>query len=224
MIGYANSLLLLLLGAGLTFLTQFLFERKKEREQNRRAAWSLLHSVQAMTEALIGLDQVRAESIVIAEAKGRAHLSLWQNWQEKIGFGDPAMKFSADELIVLSSMHDGAFTTKVREIESAHRIFLKAAETLSELRAALGQHCTFATGDTLASLNPPPSALPIIMKLDTLSESLESLLPDAVVDAKAVASKIGPRLKKHYKLKKFATLDYSGMEEAPAACSAAASR
>ena len=35
------------------------------------------------------------------------------------------------------------------------------------------------------------------------------MLPDAADTAIAVATELGPRLKKFYKLKKFATLDYS---------------
>ena len=157
-VSYLISFFLLLLGAGLTFLGQFLFERKKEREENRRHAWSLLHTVQAMVEDLIALDLMRSESLEMAKAKGRADVSFWQKWQEKIGYGDPGIRFSSDELIVLSSMHDGEFTTKVREIENAHRIFVKSAQKLSDMRTAMGDHCTAVGSDgTVVSLNPPPT-------------------------------------------------------------------
>ena len=74
----------------------------------------------------------------------------------------------------------------------------------------MGDHCTAVGSDgTVVSLNPPPSALPILTKLDTLGASFESMLPEAVNEAKRIATELGPRLKKHYRLKKFATLDYS---------------
>lgn len=212
-LSYLSSLLLVLVGAALTYVTQLYFERKKDREENRRHAWSLLHTTQAMVDDLIALDLMRFESLQIAKAKGHEQESFWQKWQEKIGYGDPGIRFSSEELVVLSSMHDGEFTTKVREIENAHRIFVRSAQTLSELRSAMGEHCTAVGRDgTLVSLKPPPAALPILTKLDSLGESFERSLPDAVSEAMRVATELGPRLKKHYRLKKFATLDYSRVE------------
>ena len=209
-VSYLLSFLLLLLGAGLAFLSQFIFERKRNRERNRRHAWSLLHTLQSLVEDLISLDSMRTESLEMAKAKNREDEAFWQKWQERIGYGDPGIRFSADELIILSSMHDNQFTTKVREVENAHRILVQSAQKLSELRTAMGEHCTAVGKDgTLVTMNPPPRALPILTKLDSLGESFQKALPGAVSDAKLVATQLGPRLKKHYRLKKFATLDYS---------------
>jgi hypothetical protein len=203
----ASPLIGVILGAALTYFVTNRFEERRLREQQLGQAYSMFFVVQKMFDDLVKLLRHIAETKAQAEAEGFKG-PLWTILDDVVGYSDTGLTISPDGLALVAATKDVDLLMGVREIESAHRIYLEAIHKLAELRAKLeSSGLQIAVEGKTVSYGATPEQYakiaPTIIRLETLSKSIESGLPEAVARARQVSERLGPHLKKHYKFKHF---------------------
>jgi hypothetical protein len=212
----ASTLMAVLVGAALTYFSTHIFERRRINEERLARAYGIIFAVHKMTNDLIKLNDHLAQCIGEATQAGISG-PTWTKISDIIGFSDSEVSIPPEDLAIVAITRDVEMVTEIREIEAAHHSYIKSMFKLSELRQKLdasGLH-TAVQGQVVSFEATPDEYLkiaPTIINLETLTNSLLEGLPRAVLQAKNVASKLGPHLKSYYKFKHFIVLAFPGSE------------
>lgn len=197
----------MVLGAGLTYFVTNRLEARRLKEQQLGQAYSLFFAVQKMFDDLVKLLRHIAEAKAQAKAEGFSG-PLWAILDDVVGYSEIKLSISPDGLALVAATKDVDLLMGVREVESAHRIYLEAIHTLAELRKGLESSGlqTAVEGKTVSYGATPEQyakIAPTIIRLETLSASIDTGLPEAVERAREISERLGPHLKEHYKFKHF---------------------
>jgi hypothetical protein len=211
-----SGLLGVFLGAALTYIATYQFERRRDHKAQRGSAYNLLFAVLRIADDLTKMELDLRNAIAKAEMTG-AQGEIWTTMTSSIGYADP-VSIPASDLALIALTRDTALTTEIGESEAAHRIFLQSLSRLEALREKLdsfglqtridGQIVSFEANEAqLARIGPT------LIQLRTLSNSIAEGLPKAAAKARSVAERLGPHLKKHYKFKHFMSLSFPASED-----------
>lgn len=213
----ATGLIGVVLGAALSYFVTYQFERRRTRAQQLAKSFSLMFAVMKIADDLTKMEGEIRAAVAKADAAG-VRGEVWTKLTISVGYSEP-IAIPADDLAIVALTRDQELTTQVGEIESAHRIYTEAVRALAaqqEKFEAFGLH-TAVDGQTVtfeANEAQLVRAGPTIIRLRTLAESLCTGVPRAAKQARAVAAKLGPHLKRHYKFKHFIELRFPETEAA----------
>ncbi|MFL6724818.1 MAG: hypothetical protein ACJ8E3_08180 [Sphingomicrobium sp.] len=200
-----------LLGGLLTYLVTYQFERRRTKNERLGRAYSLMFAIIKLSDDLTKMEQDVQSGIAKAEAAG-VHGELWAKMPINIGHSDP-VSVAAEDLTVVALTRDTDLTTQIGEVEAAHRIYTQCFRRLDELRIEFRSFGleTAVEGETV-SFEADHAQLvkiaPTLIQLRTLSDAVATGLPDAAKQARDVAERLGPHLKKFYKFKHFLVLSF----------------
>lgn len=205
-----STLLGVLLGAALTYFVTSRFEEKRLKEEQLGRAYALLFALQKMTDDLFKLHR----QILVARARAAAggfEGPLWAILDDVVGYSGASVAITPEALALVAMTKDVDLLMGVREVETAHCIYLEALSKISQLRAKLedsglqiaaeGNEISYA-----ATSEEYPRIAPTIIRLQGLSDSIEERLPHAVEHARQIGERLGPQLKKHFGFKHFMSL------------------
>jgi hypothetical protein len=210
--GAVSTLLGVLLGAALTYFVTRRIEASRTKEQQLGHAYSLLFTVQKMSDDLVKLERLIAE--IKAEAKREGvEGPLWTILDDVVGYSKAEMSVSPEGLALVALTKDTDLLMGVMEVESAHRIWLTSLHRLAELRAKMDSSgLQTKVEGKIVSYGATPEQYakiaPTIIRLETLSKGIETGLPKSVETARFVSERLGPLLKKHFQFKHFMSIAF----------------
>lgn len=208
-----------ILGGAITYVSTYLFERRKEKRHQQEQAWSLFFVVQDLVNDLVQLNVHVHQSVAQAEQNG----VLGDNWTkipDVVGFSEAEKYISTDQLVILAALKDAKLMMDVREIGSAHTTYLKVIRKLIEMRGLLESSTKVKVVDGSvigfeADAEEFAKVAPLILKLKGLGDGLALGLPGATAKAMRTAELLGPRLKSHYKFKDFSSVTFPDAAKNP---------
>ena len=211
------NLMAVFLGAMLALGTTYFFEKRQVHQRELGVAYSLIFKIQYLVDQIVKMDNGIGLQIRNARQSGFSG-GAWQIITDFVGFKEPSESIFADELALIARTKDVELVTKVRELESGHSILLNSLSKICELRVKLSEAGVghFVDGRTVSyaiSEDELPAIAPIIINLDDLSASFESMIPRIAQQARETAGKIGGHLKSHYKFQHFISLSFPSVDQ-----------
>lgn len=196
------NFLAVLLGAGLTWCVTAHFERKKEREDNLRAAYGLFFKCIELTERIIKLKQFLDDAVERMPANTHVR-DAWNFIGEIAGFGPAPDRISSEELAILAARGESAFVTKIQGLQSGHTIVFETFERIQTNRSVVRKIIKVVerNGDRItaeADVEQMRQLTPEIVAMETGIEALLDMIEEVAREAKSVTSDLGIKLKKHY--------------------------
>lgn len=199
------NFLAVLLGAVLTWVVTYHFEKLRTRDANISAAYRLFFKIQMLTERATKLER-HVQACLSRLADGAPPEDSWTHLGRIIGFSKKPEDITADELAIIAIHGETDFVTKIQEMEDGHNILFEVFEEIQRLREIVRPHVSIVarTGD-IATVEVDQSRLrqltPEITALETASVSLIEMLPEIASEARSIATELGHKLKKHYGFK-----------------------
>ena len=206
------TMLAVLFGSILAWVTSYYFELKKLKNEELSIAYSLIFKVQHFANELVQLERQVKEGIERAESEG-AGTPVWTKMVDVVGFkGDPE-SINSKELALIAKTQDLDLLMKIRELESGHHIMVSVMSKISEFRIRLADTdlAEAVSGRTVSFAASPdqyPKVAPLLISLNDLSAGLATDLPRITKSARELANRLGPTLKKYYKFKHFVVLSF----------------
>lgn len=196
------NFLAVLLGAGLTWKATSHFEKKKEREENLKSAYSLFFKCIEFTERILKLKQILDD----AEARRPSHIHRRDTWNyigEIAGFGQAPERITGHELAILAARGESETVTKIQELQSSHTIVFDTYERIQANRAIVRPiiRVVARNGDTITAevdVEQMRQLTPEIVAMETGMEALLGMINDIASEAKSVTGALGTKLKQHY--------------------------
>jgi hypothetical protein len=205
----ASGLLGVILGAALSYFVTYRFERRRTRDDRLAKSFSLVFAVMKIADDLTKMERDVCAALEAAKAQGG---DVWTKLRPGIGYSEP-ITIPSEDLTVVALTRDQDLTLQVSEVEAAHRIYLvsmKKFQSLKDKFESFGFHVA-VKGETVtfeADEAQMVRASPTIIELRTLSQSICEGLPPAASQAREIAAKLGPHLKRHYKFKHFVEMSF----------------
>lgn len=196
------NFLAVLLGAGLTWKVTAHFEKKKEREENLKSAYSLFFKCIEFTERVLKLKEILDD----AEARRPTHVHIRDTWNyigEVAGFGQAPERITGHELAILAARGESEFVTKIQELQAGHTIVFDTYERIQKNRAIVRPiiRVVARNGDTITAevdVEQMRQLTPEIVAMETGMEALLAMIKDIASEAQNVTGALGAKLKQHY--------------------------
>lgn len=206
------KLAFLLAGAAISYWSTRRFDTMQQKKKDNAVAYSIIFTLSGIANDLIQLNNIMVRISKTHFHKIRSGKEVWELLPMTFGW-DQDRSFTHEQLALVAAMGEAELVTKLEEAFASHRLFVAAANRVSDLKMELAQAnvsrrvegdaiITDVTADQYATI------FPIVMQLKTLAEKLAYDLPEAVDEAKEIASTIGPKLKSHFKFKRLATVGF----------------
>lgn len=215
-----TNFIALIIGAALSYFVTWKFERRREKREQKAQAFGLIFLLQSACNDLMQLTNILREISFERSEELAAGTPLWQLMPISFGW-DQEFVIKPEELGLLAGTKDNELVMRVQETISAHRIYTRAANRVSELKlefvnsglatSSSGQLVSFqVTEQQLAQITP------IISQLDALCTKLSGDLAEATHRATECARLVPRKLKEYYKFDHLAGLVFKPLiEDAP---------
>lgn len=202
----------LILGAAISYWSTRRFDKIQQKKKDNAIAYSITFTLSGIANDLIQLNNMMVKISATRFEELKSGRDVWQLAPFTFGW-DQDRSFSHEQLSLVAAMGEADLVTQLEEVATAHRLYVSVANRVSELKMEFARSdiTRRVEGEIVVSEGDQEQyakIFPLLVQLKTLADKLAYDLPEAVDDAKNLASSIGPRLKSHYKFRHLTTVDF----------------
>ncbi len=205
-------MLAVFVGGALSYLTTRLIEGKADKKRALDEAYGLLAALLKMTDDIAKIEQHVRQSLEETREEGRG-APEWTRILDLVGLDVTDIRFTPQQIALVSAIHDAPLLMDMMEMEAARRILLQRFTKMMTMREKLAELGGIVESEGLTVSfefegNGPWT--PLFLNLHTISKDIALDAGRMKAHAQKTTEKIGPALKSFYKFERFYDLTITG--------------